>query len=167
MKYLLILCIGFCLTAFGQKNGLNDAADILQKVKERFDAVNDYTALLTAKVDMERLKIPEMKVKIYFKQPNKVHVESKNFAMLPREGFAMNPSDLLEKFDATLMEKTERGGVPFYKLRLISRPEKNRPPRESFIWVDGSRWVITGLESTPAEGRTIKVQFEYTTIDGK
>lgn len=140
---------------------------MLRYVKANFDAVKDYTATLTAKVDMERLRIPEMKIKIYFKQPNKVHVESKNFAMLPREGLALNPSDLLSKFDATLMGSEMRNGVKHYKLRLVSKPEKNRPPRESFIWVDGTRWVVTQLESTPMEGRTITVFFEYMAVDGR
>jgi outer membrane lipoprotein-sorting protein len=143
------------------------AEKILHKVKANFDAVQDYSAQLTAKVNMERLHIPEMNVTIYFKQPNKVHIESKNFAMLPREGFALNPSDLLTKFDATLMGTEERNSVQQYKLRLISKPERGRPPRESFIWIDPANWVITHLESTPAEGRKVSVDFEYTTVEGK
>lgn len=143
------------------------AEKVLQSVKSNFDAVQDYTAQLTAKVNMERLRIPEMNVTIYFKQPNKTHIESKNFAMLPREGFALNPSDLLTKFDATLMGKEEREGSMQYKLRLISKPEKGRPPRESYIWIDPSRWVVTHLEATPAEGRKVAVDFEYTTVEEK
>ena len=164
MKRILILTFVFFSALYTQQNS---AAEILQNVKAKFDAVNDYTATLTAKVDMERLRIPEMKIKVYFKQPGKVHIESKNFAMLPREGFALNPSDLLSKYDASLMSTEERGNVKYYRLRLVSKPEKNRPPHESFIWVDGSRWVVTELESTPAEGRTIKVIFDYTTVEGK
>ena len=110
MKRLLVFVFILFSALHAQKNGSNDAAGILQKVKQQFDAVNDYTAMLRAKVNMERLKIPEMNVKIYFKQPNKVHVESKNFAMLPKEGFALNPSDLLSKFDATLMTSEVREG---------------------------------------------------------
>ena len=164
MKYFTILTLVIFSVLHSQPK---EAVDILQKVKANFDAVNDYTATLTAKVDMERLHIPEMKIKIYFKQPNKIHVESKNFAMLPREGFALNPSDLLEKFDATLVNTEVRNGAKYYRLRLVSKPEKNRPPRESFIWVDGTRWVVTQLEATPMEGRTITVFFEYMVVDGK
>jgi outer membrane lipoprotein-sorting protein len=167
MKRILIFLIGFFSILHAQKNGSYNAIEILQKVKQQFDAVNDYTATLTAKVEMERLHIPEMKIKIYFKQPNKVHVESKNFAMLPREGLALNPSDLLSKFDASLMGSEMRDDIECFKLRLVSKPEKNRPPRESVIWVDGARWVVTQLDATPMEGRTITVLFQYILVEGK
>lgn len=162
-KFVLCIFWGFTFLSAQQIT----AEKILQSVKANFDAVQDYTAQLTAKVNMERLRIPEMKVTIYFKQPNKVHIESKNFAMLPREGFALHPSDLLTKFDATLMGTEEKNGALQYKLRLISKPEKGHPPRESFIWIDPSQWTVTHLESTPAEGRKVTVDFEYAKIEGK
>jgi len=143
------------------------AEKILQNVKANFDAVRDYTAQLTARVNMERLRIPEMNVTIYFKQPDKMHIESKNFAMLPREGFALNPNDLLTKFDATLLGMEEMNGTKQYKLRLISKPVRGRPARESFIWIDPTRWVVTHVESTPAEGRKVSIDVEYTTVKGK
>lgn len=143
------------------------AEKILQNVKANFDAVQDYSAQLTAKVNMERLRIPEMNVTVYFKQPDKIHIESKNFAMLPREGFGLNPNDLLTKFDATLLGTDEHNGVLHYKLRLISKPARGRPARESFIWVDATRWVVTHVESTPVEGRKVSIDVDYTTVEGK
>lgn len=144
-----------------------DATHILEKVQKQFEGVNDYTALITAKVDMERLKIPEMKVKIYFKQPNKLHIESSNFAMLPKEGLGMNPGEMLKKFDATLLGTEQQNGTPIYKVRLVSKPEKNKPIHENIIYVDGARWLITRFESVPNDGRKISVDFEHTLVDGK
>jgi outer membrane lipoprotein-sorting protein len=144
-----------------------DAEGILKKVKAQFDKVHDYSATLTATVNMERINIPPMQLKVYFKQPNKVHIESKNFAMLPREGFALNPTDLLTNFDATIEETTREEGSTVYRLRLVSKPVPNRPVRESRIWVDGNRWVITRLETSPMEGRTIEIRFEYATVQSE
>jgi outer membrane lipoprotein-sorting protein len=54
-----------------------------------------------------------------------------------------------------------------YKLRLISKPEKGKPSRESYIWVDGVRWVVIHFESTPSDVRKVAVDLEYETVDGK
>ena len=78
------------------------AAQILQKMKQQFDPVKDYTVTLNATVNMERMQIPEMIVTLYFKQPDKFHIEAKNFAMVPKEAIALNPTQLIDKFDATI-----------------------------------------------------------------
>jgi outer membrane lipoprotein-sorting protein len=165
-KYLLcsILVFSFSLTAFAQEL---TAEKILRNVKANFDAVKDYTAMLTATVDMERLRVPEMKVKIYFKQPNKFKTESKNTSFLPKNMMDLNPGDMLKKFDASLMGKEESGGKTFYKIRLITKPEKGKQVRESFVWVDAEHWTITKLEAFPSEGRKIELKVESTVIDGK
>ncbi len=143
------------------------AEKILLNVKANFDAVKDYSAMLTAKVDMERLRVPEMKVKIYFKQPNKFKTESKNTSFLPKNIFDLNPGDLLKKFDASLMGTEAVNGKTVYKIRLVTKPEKGKQVRESFIWVDGSMWTITHLEAFPTEGRKIELNVESAVIEGK
>jgi len=142
------------------------AAEILQNMKKQFEMVKDYTAQLKVTVDMERMQIPEMLVKIYFKQPDKIHIEAANFAMVPREIAGMNPAQFIDKFDATVIGTQQNGGFPVYKLRLISKPEKGKPVRESYVWVDGARWVVVHYESTPSDVRKVAVDFEYQTVDG-
>ena len=143
------------------------AAEILQNMKKQFESVKDYTATLKVAVDMERMQIPEMVVTIYFKQPDKIHIEAKNFAMVPREVAAINPAQFIDKFDATVVETQQKENATVYKLRLISKPEKGKPVRESFIWVDGARWVVIHYESTPSDVRKVAVDFEYMSVDGK
>ena len=143
------------------------AAEILQNMKKQFESVKDYTATLKVAVDMERMQIPGMVVTIYFKQPDKIHIEAKNFAMVPREVAAMNPAQFIDKFDATVVGTQQKENATVYKLRLISKPEKGKPVRESFIWVDGARWVVIHYESTPSDVRKVAVDFEYMSVDGK
>ncbi|NUN69361.1 MAG: outer membrane lipoprotein-sorting protein [Bacteroidetes bacterium] len=143
------------------------AERILQNVKANFDAVKDYTAQLTGTVSMERLKVPKMSVKIYFKQPNKFKTESKGTSFLPKNILDINPADLLERFDASLLGKEELDGKTYYKIRLITKAVKGKQVRESFIWVLDGEWTITRLESYPSEGRKIEVLVESVRIDGK
>ena len=160
---LTLLGLGTC-SVFAQSI---TAGEILQNVKKQFEPVKDYTATLTAAVDMERMQIPEMQVTIYFKQPDKFHIEATNFAMIPRDAVGLNPAQLIDKYDATIVGTEQKEGVAIYKLRMVSKPEKGRPVRESYVWVDGSRWVITHFESTPSDMRKVVVDLEYQAIDGK
>ncbi len=143
------------------------AAEILHNMKSQFDLVKDYTATLKVAVDMEKMQIPEMFVTIYFKQPDKIHIEAKNFAMVPREIVGLNAAQLVDKFDATVVGSERRENVTVYKLRLVSKPEKGKPVRESYIWVDGARWVMIHYESKPSDVRKVAVDLEYETVDGK
>ena len=168
MKRNFILSLAFLAVGFHSACSQSiTAAEILQKMKGQFDLVKDYTATLKVTVDMERMQIPEMLVTIYFKQPDKTHIEAKNFAMVPREVTSLNPAQLIDKFDATVVETRQRDGVTVYKLRLLSKPEKGKPVRESYIWVDGARWVVTHFESTPSDVRKVTVNLEYEVVDGK
>lgn len=168
MKRILHLCI--LLVAAASSYALAQsitAGEILQKIKLHFDPVKDYTVTLNATINMERMQIPEMLVTLYFKQPDKIHIETNGFAMIPKDVISINPAQLIDKYDATITGKEVKDNTTFYKLRLISKAEKGKPVRESFVFVDGSRWVVTRLESTPSDVRKISVDLEYVTVDGK
>ncbi|MDE3056419.1 MAG: hypothetical protein KGJ59_00495 [Bacteroidota bacterium] len=165
-KKIVIACLLCILPAFGRAQQLT-ASQILANVQKQFEQVNDYTVTLHATVNIEHLNIPDMTVKLYFKQPDKIHIESKNFAMLPKEGIALTPALLLAKFDATLAATEQTGKEKIYKLRLISKPEPGKLTIESYVWVDAARWIITRLESEPMGNRRISIVFEDTLIEGK
>jgi hypothetical protein len=140
------------------------AQQVLKNVKQKFDQVKDYTVSITATVSMEKMKVPEMKATLYFKQPDKIHVESKNFSMIPREGMGLSPADMLAKFDATLLKTEKRNGVQFYDLRLVSKTEKGKQVREYFITVNGDIWVVSHIESFPMPGRKIAIDFTHVLV---
>jgi hypothetical protein len=156
---IAVLLLASLVTAQAQT-----AQQVVARVKQRFDDVKDYTVSVTATVNMEKMKIPQMKATVYFKQPDKMHVESKNFAMLPKEGMGLNPSDMVTKFDATLLKSEKKTGVMFYELRLVSKVEKGKQTREYFITVNGDAWVVTHIESFPMPGRKITVDFTHALI---
>jgi len=158
---LFTLAVVLCLSLSAQAQ---TAQQIITNVKHRFDQVKDYTATITATVNMERMKIPEMKATVYFKQPDKMHIESKNFSMLPKEGLGMNPADMLAKYDATLLKSEKRNGVLFYELRLVTKAEKGKQVREYFVSVNGDAWVVSHIESFPMPGRKITIDFTHALV---
>ena len=73
-----------------------DPEIMLEKVKEKFEKIENYKADITVKVDIPYIKMPERNATLYFKQPDKIHIESEGFAMLPKEGINFSPISLFE-----------------------------------------------------------------------
>ena len=142
------------------------ADEILRRVEQATQGINDYTVRLQATVDMERLQVPAMEATMYFKAPDKIHFESQSFAMLPREGLALNPADLRRKFDAELLGKDTVGGIVCHLLRL--RPRSDETAQKSvMLWVDPTRWVVMQMRTQPFEGRRLLARFSYLKVDGR
>lgn len=139
--------------------------EFLRRVEQRLANVNDYVVELQAEVNMERLRIPRMKATMYYKKPDKVHFDAPSFAMLPREGLALNPTWLREKFDATVMKPDTVEGKLMQKLQLAAKDTKTAL-RQLFIWIDTDQWAIRKFETIPYEGRTLSVTFHYAQQQG-
>lgn len=142
------------------------AAEILLNVERRMSEVKDYIVDVQAEVDMERMRIPRMKATMYFKYPDKVHFESPSFAMLPREGVALNPSALRRHYDASLAGHEDVGAIKAAKLQLAAKEASTRL-RQMFIWVDTGQWTIVKMETIPYTGRVVTISFLYALIGGK
>ena len=142
------------------------ADEILRRVEQGMQGVNDYTVRLQASVDMERLQMPSMEATMYFKAPDKIHFESQSFAMLPREGLALNPADLRRKFESESLGKDTVGAVVCHLLRL--RPRSDETAEKSvLLWVDPARWVVLQMRTQPFEGRRLLARFSYLKVDGR
>lgn len=148
--------VSFILLSVQQPSG----EEILRRVEQQLAPIQDYVVDLQAEVNMERLRIPTMKATMYFKKPDKVHFESESFAMLPREGIAVNPAWLRERFTTTVIGFDTLDGVTTQKLQLAAKDISTRI-RQMFLWVNTERWTIEKLETIPYQGRSLTVHFHY------
>lgn len=144
--------------AFSQSNNPDI---ILKKVLEAFNKVQDYEVNVNIKVDVDFLKAPETKAKIYFKQPDKIHFESETFALLPREGFDFSPNALLNKKYTAFFERVDT--IDNFKTSVI----KVIPLGEtedvilSTLWIDQAKFMIRKIESTTKFNGTFSIELKY------
>ncbi len=160
---ILIICLSLSYSSLCQPNG----REILNRVEERFNEIKDYTAEVFTSIEMERLRVPRKKIKIYFKQPDKLHLESEGYAMIPREGFGFNPLQFhTDRYDAVLIGKDTVNGSQTFKLQLAAKDFELRL-RQIFLWVDSQNWVIRKMESVAFENRLVQVTFDYGLVEKK
>jgi hypothetical protein len=160
--FLLILFIIYPGTFNPQSK---DPEQILNKVKKTFEKIEDYEVDVHLKIDVPFLKMPESDAKLFFKQPDKIHVESEKFAMLPKEGLNFSPMGTLDGDHTTLYEREDTiQNVKVSVIKLIPIGNDNDIILTTF-WIDQKRNLILKVESSRRPTGTFSLEFKYRIFD--
>lgn len=164
-RYLVLPLFSLVLT--GAISAQPKAAEIIKNVQAEFGKVKDYSANLEGKLDIPDMKVPDINAKLYFKQPEKVHIESEQFVMLPKDVVRFNPSMFqAELFDMVVQGTATVDGNECYKVKLLARSDTLRVQR-ALLFVDSKRWLIRKAELDPNQGRSTKAKIGYTLVQKK
>jgi outer membrane lipoprotein-sorting protein len=133
-----------------------DPYQLVNEVKNHFQKVKNYEADVQIKVDVDFVKIPLREGKIYFRQPDKIKVKAKGFALLPKPGINFFPSSLLNEKYAAIYVKDERiDGVNTHMIKLIPTSDSSSIIL-STLWIDPVRLIIRKIETTTKSEGTYK-----------
>ena len=158
MKKLIIMFLFCSIVLFGQQK---DPGKLLQNVIQKFDKVNDYQADLSLKVDISFVKIPDMKATRYFKQPDKVHIDSKGFALLPKQSVNFSPTTLLKGDYTALFVKTEMlDGHETDVIKIIPDNDSSDVIL-STLWIDEGQNVIRKVVTNGKQSGTTTITLSY------
>ena len=156
---LKILSLFFIIgTSFAQPR---NAEKILEEVKQKFETVKDYEVDLNIEVDMEFLRIPNATAKAYFKQPDKMKIESDDFAVLPKEGMNFSPTRLLNNKYTAIYIKTDTLTEAKVDVIKIIPLEDSSKIVLSTLWIDTNKKIIRKIETTTKDRGSFNVEFFY------
>lgn len=158
MKLIISMFFVFFQLGFSQSK---DPNEILNAVITNFNKVNDYQVDVNIKVDVEFIKVPETKAKIYFKQPDKVHLEADGFAMLPKNGMEFSPSAFIKKdYTAIYEQDVDLNGYKTSIVKVIPLGDQGEVIL-STLWIDQKKQVIRKVESTTKTNGTFNIDFSF------
>jgi hypothetical protein len=160
-----VLALSVAAAAAVARGGDPGGETILRNVEARLAAVHDYTVTLDVVADIERLNVPPMHVTMYFKQPDKVHLDAEGFAMLPREGLQPNVGKLLAKYTAAGVGKDTLDGVPVRKIMLQAKSDRTFP-RSLSVYVNPDRWTTERIVTSGSADRLATISFTYVQVEG-
>ena len=164
LKFVFLFLL-ICFTVSDSSGQSKDPDDILDRVKASFIMIEDYEVDIQIKVDVDFLKVPDSEAKLYFKQPNKIHVEAEKFALLPRQGLDFSPLGLLSgKYTALYEREDTVRGLPTSVVKIIPLGSDGDIILSTF-WVDQSRDLIIRMESTKKPTGTFTIDFTYERYD--
>jgi len=157
-RKILFLLLLYSVTGFSQSK---DPDEILDSVIKAFEEIEDYVVNVNIKVDVTFLKIPNANAKIYFKQPDKVHMESEGFALLPKQGMNFSPLGFLKTDYTALYDKeSELNGTDVSIVKIIPLDERSDVILSTF-WIDQSKNRIMKVESSRRPSGTFSIDLSY------
>jgi outer membrane lipoprotein-sorting protein len=134
---------------------------MLEKVKLEFEKVEDYQVDVKIKVDVDFLKMPDREATIYYKSPDKFHIDSENFAMLPKSGLNFSPLGFLNyKYTAFYEREDTVNGILTSVIKVIPL-EGDADVILSTLWVDVKRNIILKVESSRKPQGTFIIDLNY------
>ncbi len=134
---------------------------IVNNVKQAFSKVKDYSVNIDIKVDVSFLKVPEMKAKLFFKQPDKMHIESSGFALLPKDGLYTSPMSFLKNdYTAIFAREEDFNGLNTSVIKIIPLNDKGDLILTT-LWIDRTKNEIVKVESTTKLNGTFTLILHY------
>lgn len=144
------------------------AKQVLEKAGRHYDAVKDYTVDAKLTVESPSMHVPEMKIKVFYKKPDKVHVESKDgFAMLPKQGALVgNPLRDMAAGSDLSVERSERvSGDDCYVIKGAFQHEGRSA--QATVWIDKRNFLVRRMSANPEWGPSVSARLWYMKVGNK
>ena len=159
-------CLAFVVLLFFGHDAVaqKSANHILHGVYQKMMKVKDYSVEASIRADIPLIKILPVNAVVYFRQPDKFRVKSKNIAILPRQGF----SDLAKiirdstAYAAVYTGKEEIGKLPAQIISVIPSADTGDLVLAKF-WIDASRNLILKSQLTTRSSGTMMIEYFYGT----
>lgn len=159
-KIFLLLLIIVAANTFAQSK---DPNKIIDAVKQKFEKIHDYQADVNIHVDVNFIKIPDKKAKIFFKQPDKVKIQSQGFAMLPKQGINFSPIQLLKGNSSAIFVRTDVvDGKKLDVIKIVPSSDTGDVVL-STVWIDEASNVLDKVETIGKRSGNISIDFKYGT----
>jgi len=126
--------------------------------------LNDYTVKIHAKVNLPTIRVPDFTATLYFKKPDRFHIETKSFAPIPRNSGVFNPSQFDPEKNRITYQRTENLGGTRADLYRVEPLDAKTQVRYYNVWVGGVPGRILQVENLSFRGTKGLVKLSYGTV---
>lgn len=139
-----------------------DVNQIVQKLRVRLDQVMSYSSDALIKTNVSFLKVPQAKVKVYFRQPDKIRIKNESgISLIPRGILLISLNGLLHgDFTSIDAGRDTVRGIQTRAIKLIPSDEK-APWVIATIYVDEKQMLILKSKTTTRENGTYEISLLY------
>jgi len=141
-----------------------DPAKTFAVLLDPYGGIQDYTVRIEVKVRIPDFRVPDFAATVYFKRPDRFHLETKNFAPLPRgaalfDPFRFRPEKNRISWLAT--ETLEGVQADLYRVEPLDEKGKIRSYR---VWIGGIPKRILQVESLSVQGVKALARIGYALV---
>ncbi len=139
-----------------------DAKKIIREVNGVFERVQDYTADVKIKTDIAFVNILPVNAKVFFKQPDKFHMQSKGIAILPRQGVGNMLAGLRDTlaYTAFYLMDDNLSGVKVSVINILPVSDTSEIIVGKF-WIDTQRKLVMRSQITGKTNGTVDAVYQY------
>lgn len=140
-----------------------DTEKLLEKVKAKLAGVTDYQAEGIMKTDVSFMKVPESKVTVYFKKPDRFKIKKQDgISIVPKGGVNINLSSLFSdnRYTAVAAGTGAVNNVATTIIKLLPLDEKSEVV-VSTLYIDEKESLIRKTVITTRENGTYEMELDY------
>jgi outer membrane lipoprotein-sorting protein len=154
--------ISFFLLILLQGLQAQDPAGLMKQIREKLEKVNDYEADAQLKTEISFLKVPDARVKIYYKKPNKIRIKNENgISLVPKETISISLYSLVNSPYQALDGGAEIfQGIPVRIIKLLPKDENGELVLAT-LYIDTRRLLVLKAKTTTREAGTNEVELSY------
>lgn len=140
-----------------------DVNDLISKIKQKVNMVNDYEASGRMRTNVIFLKVPVATVKIYFKKPNKLRIRNeKGISFIPKGAVTINMSNILTGNSFSTIDggivKLNNSNVRIVKLIPL---DENSDVVISTLYIDEANALVRKAKTTTKDNGTYELDMTY------
>ena len=160
MKKSLLLNLFTLLCLFTHAQDINL---LVQKVKDKINLVNDYSASAQMKTNISFLKVPVASVKMYFKKPDQLKiVNEKGISFIPKGTVNMNMNNVFSTGKYTVLDAgNDKIGQTVVKVVKLLPEDENADVVLSTLYIDVAKEVILKTKTTTRDNGTYELEMVY------
>lgn len=157
------LCSGVFILFIGLQVQAQNADELVKKVREKLALVNDYQASATLKTDVSFMKIPESKVDVLYKKPDKFRIRKQDgISVVPKGGISINLNALFVdgNYTAVPSGETTFAGIKVLIIKLLPLSETSDVV-VSTLYIEEKPALIRKATTTTRENGTYEMELSY------
>lgn len=159
-KVILIAALSVLSVAYTQAQNVEA---LIQRVKAKLELVNDYQAEGQLKTDVPFMKVPESKVSIFYKKPNKFKIKkAEGISIVPKGGISVNLNSLFAGNEYTIIPggSSSFQGKQLTIVKLLPVKEENDVVL-STLYIDEKEALIYKANTTTKNNGTYEMEMKY------
>ncbi|MDP2862704.1 MAG: hypothetical protein Q8N95_07920 [Desulfobacterales bacterium] len=163
----LILFISIPVSAQERSDARQESTtqQVFQAIIKPYQNLSDYTVKIQAKVMIPGFRMPDFAADLYFKKPDKLHIETKSFAPIPRNSGFFDPFQFdPEKNRITFAQAVKMDGMQA-ELYKVEPGESETRVRFYNVWVGGNPRRILQMENHSFKGTKALVKLTYKNVE--
>lgn len=160
MKNITILLI---LAAATLTAGAQDVKALLQKVKTKYDKVNDYTATGKMKTNVIFIKAPVATVKVYYKKPDRLKIKNESgVSFIPKGSVNINMNNVLglNNFEAVEAASEKVNGTDCKVVKIFPLSDDENITRAT-LYIDEKQLLVMKSVISTKENGTYELVMSY------